>query len=226
MAEVEARVELHTTVSVRAEAQVKHSFSRQHFRAARYFAEKSHEIEQEIDRDTNDETVKSVHRSYVTGAVISVVAGLESSINELYLEACDNNRNTLVGLNENAIAMLAEWWENIESCPILLKYQTALLLTSKEKFDRGARPYQDIDGLVRLRNALVHYKPEWDSELQVHEDLRNRLESRFQLNPFAAESSLWFPHRCLGSGCAMWAVDVSETFITDFCGRMGIPTRI
>ena len=196
-----------------AMAQVKHNFSRQHFWAARYFADKALEIEQTIN-NADDKNIKSIHRSYVTGAIISIVAGLESSINELYLEACDNNRNTLRGLTENAIEMLAEWWEEVKLCPILLKYQTALLLTFKEKFDPGGQPYQDIDGLIYLRNALVHYKPEWDSELQVHKKLRNRLESKFELNPFAAENSLWFPHRCLGSGCAKWAVKVSKIFIT------------
>ena len=208
-----------------AELRVKHSFSRQHFNAAHYFAVRSQELEKIALDKTPDKDLVSSHRSYVTGAIISTVAGLEASINELYLEACDNNRNTLRGLTNQAINMLAEWWEEIERISILLKYQTALMLVGAERFDKGEQPYQDVASLVLLRNALVHYKPEWDSELKVHENLRNRLESRFHPNSLAEETSLWFPHQCLGSACAMWAVDASERFLTAFCGKMGIPNR-
>jgi hypothetical protein len=206
--------------------QIKHSFSKQHFRAARYFASRAQALEEDVDDTIDDENLRSIHRSYVTGAIISAVAGLEASINELYLEACDNNRNALQGLSDAAIAMLDEWWEEIKLKPILLKYQHTLLLVRAERFDKGASPYQEVASLVQLRNALTHYKPEWDTELDVHEDLRKRLESRFKLNPFDVKSNLWFPHRCLGGGCAAWAVDASERFLEGFCDKRVIPNRL
>lgn len=211
-----------------AQLRVKHSFSKQHFRTARYFATRCQQLEQGVDNAVYEESVRSIHRSYVTGAIISAVAGLEASVNELYLEACDNNRKALQGLSDVAIAEIAKSWEEIERKrrSILFKFGRALLLSGAERFDKDKQPYQDAASLVKLRHALVHYKPEWDSELEVHEDLQNRLRSRFRLNPLVAEDSLWFPHLCLGSGCAMWAVDASERFLTDFCDRMGIPNRL
>jgi hypothetical protein len=203
----------------------KHSMSRQHLRAARYFATRSQELEQDVDSTAEDQSIKPIHRSYVTGAIISAMAGLEASINELYLEARDNHRQRLQGLSDKAIALLAEWSGEIERSSMLLKYQTALLIAGAERFDKGAQPFQDIDSLVKLRNALIHYRPEWDSDLEVHQKLRDTLDSRFQVNPFYPDANLWFPHQCLGSGCANWAVEASETFLTEFCGRMGIPDR-
>ncbi len=70
-------------------AQVKHSFSTQHFRAAKHFATQAARIESRCVSSAHP--APPSHRAYVTGAVISVVAGLESSINELYLEAVDRN---------------------------------------------------------------------------------------------------------------------------------------
>ena len=226
MTEISAKKTLQMTSSIGVQAPVKHSFSKQHFRTARYFAAVSAKIENENKYDTEDENIKSIHRSYVTGAIFSSVAGLESSINELYLEACDKNNNTLQGLDENDLDKIAEWWNELERSSILLKYQMALMLANHNKFDHGTQPYQDVDSLIQLRNALVHYKPEWDTESQKHENLRKRLNLKFILNPFASKSRLWFPHKCLGSGCVLWSINASEVFITSFCKKMSITNRV
>ncbi len=203
--------------------QVKHSFSRQHFSAAKHFAEAGESLEKSIRQPQHADRTK--HRAYVTGAVLSAVAALEASINELYLEANDQNKMALAGLSDPIIANLATEWSNVEPYELLDKYQAALKTAGNPEFDRGSLPFQDVDSLVYLRNALVHYKPEWDNEAKVHAKLRSRLHSRFPLNPFAASSSLWFPHQCLGAGCARWAVESIEQFMADFCLRMGIPRR-
>jgi len=207
-------------------AQSKHSFSRQHFRAADFFAKRSQEFEDQGREGPSDEHVTSVHRSYVTGAIILCVAGLESSVNEFYLEACDKNERKLQGLTSDDIHVLATWWQEMEKRSLLTKYQTALKLTAKQTFDLGSNPYQDVGNLCFLRNALVHYKPEWDGELDAHKKLQDRVQSRFPPNPLAARGSLWFPHLCLGAGCARWAVSAGQAFLGEFCRRMGIPPRV
>jgi hypothetical protein len=211
----------------------KHSFVRQHLDTARYFAMRSQELEERIKSvaDRGDDgkvvTLMSNHRSYVTGAVVAAVAGLESYINELYLDARDNNLTGLLGnMTTTQLALLALWWEEIDRRPLLFKFRHALLLTSGVRFQAGEQPYQDADSLVALRNALVHYRPEWDSDLKVHAALQDRLRARFPMNPLVDETSLWFPHQCLGSGCARWAADASEGFLADFCSRMGIPNPL
>ncbi len=218
-------ITVHAQIS--AQAQVKHNFSKHHLWAAQYFSDRSFEIEQDTVPKDDDQRIINIHRSYIIGAIIFTVAGLESSINELYLEAIDNNQHTLSGLDRKAIEILGEVWKEIETYSSLSKYQTALILTGFKQFGKGQQPYQDTDTLMKLRNALVHYKPEWDSELDVHRKLKARLEPKsFPLNPFSSKNSLWFPHRCLGSGCAKWAVNAGETFLTEFCKRMGIPNRL
>ena len=78
--------------------------------------------------------------------------------------------------------------------------------------------------LGKIRNALIHYRPEWDNEQKEHKKLKERLSGRFALNKHGA--GLWFPHQCLGAGCAAWATNQAESFMTDFCQRLGIPNRI
>jgi hypothetical protein len=216
----------HVPISSGINATLKHNMARHHFGGARFFAERATDIENTLlTRDPKDETEKLNHRTYVVGAVVLAVMGLEACINEVYLDACDKNKQKLTGLDEREMALLAEWWNEIKSRSILLKYQHALLLLNRGVFPKGETPYQDADNLVCLRNALIHYKPEWDNSLDVHADLESRLTRRFRLNPLSTGSQLWFPHQCLGSGCAKWAVNTTTEFVRVFCERLGIAER-
>jgi hypothetical protein len=212
----------HATATASASARVKHSFSRQHLVGARHLAELASAIEK---NGASTEQEKTHHRAYVSGAVIFSVAFLEASINELYLEAIDKNANALSGLTPPQIEILAELWETTEQHSVLGKYQVALAACGKSRFEKGLEPYQAADGLVKVRNALIHYRPEWDDELEEHKKLYERLNGRFPLNTLAAAGSLWFPHLCMGAGCAQWATEQAANFATEFCARMDIPNR-
>jgi len=151
---------------------------------------------------------------------------METCINEIYLDACAKNRQKLKGLDEQEMALLAEWWPHLERhVKILLKYQHALLVVGRPALPKGENPYQDADNLVHLRNALTHYRPEWD-DAKIHVEIRARLEGKFDVNPLAPDAYLWFPEQCLGSGCAKWAVSAAEEFVRAFCEHLGIPERI
>ena len=63
------------------------------------------------------------------------VAALESKINEVYLYAVDRNPNVFNGVEAWIIDTLQELWDTIEEKPILTKYQLALTVCKKEKFD-------------------------------------------------------------------------------------------
>jgi hypothetical protein len=211
---------------VTAKAAVKHNFSKQHLKAATYFAKRAAEIETAATLTTQlSEEIRSQHRAYVTGAIFSAVAALESSINELYLEAQDRNPHTLKGLDPEKIALLGQFWPEIDGYSILHKYQTALLIISAGNLDKGQSPYQNADSLIKLRNALVHYKPEWDNELDIHKKIETRLRNKFNECAFADQHVLWFPHKCLGSGCAKWSVGTITAFMHEFCQRAQIPER-
>ena len=153
--------------------------------------------------------------------MLSAVASLEATINELYIDARDANSPTFQGVDPIVPMLLAEYWEEIESARILRKYQLALILARKSKFAQGTSPYQEVDSLIQLRNALVHYKPEWNTELREHRRIDNRLKGRFALNPVTEPNDALFPKKCLGHGCAEWAVKSSVTFIEEFFSQLG-----
>ena len=204
---------------------IKHSLSKQHLRAARMFADRGRDLECRIGSEPG-EPERVEHRAYVAACILSAVAFLESSINEFYLEAVDGGGEALKGLPPPTFALLAQFWLEIEQSAILHKYQTALLLGGVEKFERGAGLYQDAESAVKLRNALVHYKPEWDDEQGIHQNLERRLAGRFPVSPFASTGALWFPHVCLGSGCAHWLVETVSQFSNEFCSRLKIRSRV
>jgi len=174
-----------------------------------------------------DEIGKSQHRAFVVGAVVSATMAMETCINEIYFDACGKNRQELKGLDEQEMALLAKPWPKLDSRrrSILRKYKTALQSLGKDALDPDAQPYKDADNLVYLRNALTHYKPEWD-DAKIHVEIRGRLEGKFDVNPLAPGAYLWFPEQCLGSGCAKWAVGAAEEFVRAFCEHLGIPERI
>jgi hypothetical protein len=211
---------------VTAKAALKHSFSKQHLKGAVYFAKRAAEIEAAVTTTTPlSEEIRSQHRAYVTGAIFSAVAALESSINELYLEAQDRNPHTLKGLDSKKVVSLAAIWPQIKGHSTLHKYQKALLTIGASKFNGKQPPWRDTEGLIKLRDALVHYKPEWDNELDIHKEIEIHLRNKFNECAFVDSNSLWFPYKCLGSGCARWSVDTIIVFMHEFCQRAQIPDR-
>ena len=203
---------------------VKHSISKQHFRAAVLFAKEARVIESTIS--VPEEADRTRHSAQVTAAVLSGVAFLEASINELFLSALSNDFSALrPSFDDESSILLRELWENVEGFPILRKYQIVLTALRKSPFETDRLPYQDADSLIRLRNSLVHYKPEWDDERGNHQKLEDRLKGKFAVSPYGIGMHLWFPHQCLGSGCADWAVATARTFSEEFCTRLAVPIR-
>jgi len=195
--------------------------------SAALFARQARAIEGEHDFSASEE-VKMHHRSYAIGAVVSAACFLEAAINELYLAAVDKNPNVIPSEHDREV--LASVWDDLEGqarSSILTKYQLALALTRRARFDTGANAFQDAENVVNLRNALVHYKPEWSNALKKHQTLANRLRGKFGQNPLLPRqgSIEFFPHRCLGYGCAKWAADSALRFYSEFTQRMGLPQR-
>ena len=116
-------------------------------------------------------------------------------------------------------------WETYEQKPILEKFEFALLLLRKPKMDRGARPFQDIEVLVDLRNALTHFKPEWIEEPDKHAKISAKLVSEIEGSPFLPTSGLLFPRRWAGHSCTSWAVSSAIAFAEDFECQAGLPTK-
>lgn len=167
------------------------------------------------------------HRAHAIGAVIFSAAALEAEANELFADASDNSAS-IRPLDEAAAKRLGALWRadvpRTAAYPILEKYTIALLLTDRVGFDLGTEPWQSASALVKLRNALIHYEPEWVPMPGSDETHRfeKSLRGKFYENPLAPADSPYYPTKLLGHGCAQWAVKTALTFSSEFAERLGL----
>jgi hypothetical protein len=204
--------------------QVPASLYRHHLFSARHLADLACALEKE-EVGTTDPDIIRKHRAYVIGSVLSAAAFLESSINELYLEVQDHVANGNPENQRRVLAVPAHFWSPVARPPVLHKYQLALVVADAEPFDEGRSPFREADGLIALRDALVHSRPEWRDSHGRRQNLERRLRGKFPRNPLAREDDPEFPDQILSAGCALWAVRIAEKFSNDFCSRMAIPAR-
>ena len=212
-----------------------HWYSRDQAIAATTFSRKCGELEANPQPSDDDLAAglswspedQREHRSYVTASILSSVAFLEASINELYGSASDPAIKEVGGaLTEAERNLLADVADFIERDRTLARFQLTLHLLGKEPFDRGAQPYQDANTLVKLRNELVHYKPRRrsgdDTFTESDKWLNPLSQKQFALNPFSGGANPFFPDKCLSHGCTVWAWETALAFADAFFVRLGV----
>lgn len=136
--------------------------------------------------------------------------------------------------------MIGEKWKNehyFDRTPVLGKYQKILEIGGKPQFDENDPVFLGVRDLIGIRNYLMHYRREWvtiptggetehpsgnSPETQAGR-LEKLFRNRFRENPLAGKSLPFFPDRCLGHGCAEWAVVSSLAFTDRFFGDLGLP---
>lgn len=192
------------------------NFAVQHLLSAARFARKSHELEAEHAEESLGSFFDEII-SYVSASILSSVASLEANINEIFVDA-------EMHFPEHKRELLHEIWNAIEQKSILEKYQMALALKTGEKLARGEAICQDADSLIKLRNGLVHFKPEWPDEQEIHKKIEQRLTSKFSLSPFIVGGA-FFPQKCMSYGCAKWAVLSSLSFMSRFSQKAGLVNK-
>ena len=219
----------HSHASI-SDIEVSHQLSFSHIKAAAHFAKLSYKKEDEYDDSQPSSELRDEHRSYVIGSIITAVCYLEATINELFTNVKYISRSN--EWSPDVTQKMNEEWDKERSLQLIIKYERALCIVKSESFDRGAEPYQSAASLIFLRNALIHYKPEWigtgeSYNKTLNEKLRQKLENKIKkLNPMTQEGSLFFPHRCLGYGCAKWAVESSLNFSNEFFSKIGLPSNL
>ena len=211
-------------------------FSIQLLTAARLFCDNSYNIESKYAKEfltMSKEDKQRLSRdniSFVTGAIISCVTFLEANINEFYGDAYDKQYNDrLEPLSGESIKLIGEIWEKVENerKRILYKYNLALELASKEKFNKGMEPYQSVCLLINLRNNLVHYKTETvkssSFDPKNKHELEKKLSNKFIENTFYKfTGNPYHPHKLLGYGCAKWAFNSVVLLADEFYSKMGV----
>jgi len=202
-------------------------FSGQHLSAAALCARNAKIVE--TSRAGAKEYVPE-HRSYVIGSVLFSVAALEAAINELFADASEANYGKLRPVDEQVIKRMGEMWllgvPRTARYTVPEKYAIALALASKGPFDKGAEPWQSAAKLVKLRNALIHYEPEWvpispttPGDAHMFE---RQFAGTFPTNPLAPDENPFYPDKILGHGCAAWAIRSAMDFMDAFAGKLGL----
>lgn len=208
---------------------VQRKISQQLLWTAEHFSKLASQIESTW-KETGKVSKQAENQAYAIGAVFCSVAFLEAAINELYSDAQTEN---VSDLDKSHQSTLGKMWDLPSVCnaSLLEKYQSALILCGNLEFNVSINPYQDVSLLCSLRNKLVHFRPDWvtigyyaPKGQKGLQSLEKKLRGKFPENTAVSGSHLpFFPDRCLGYGCAEWAVTISGAFFGEFCKRMGFP---
>lgn len=187
---------------------VRSNFAVPHLLAAAQFSRQVSKIENENQGRPFGPFYEEI-LSFSLACVSLSVAALEAYANELFIDY----HKYFQDIRSDVMKKL---WELIEQKSLLEKFEFALLLRQSPMFEKGTRPYQDIDILIRLRNALIHFKPEWNDEQAVHAKISTQLQGKFAPSPFMGSGDPLFPKRWATTGCTKWAVESSVSFLHKF----------
>lgn len=192
-------------------------FSTYHLWAAKEFCISAKNIE---ENHVGKALFDIKHRAYVTNSIFSSVAFLEAAINEIFKDASDEYLSYIHKLSDSKIQLIADYWNKTEEknkFPSTLdKYQEILRFCECSTFDKSDSLFQNAQLVTKLRNNLVHYKPESLSVTDCHR-LSKQLTGKFPKNKLMNESgNPFFPDQCLGYGCAKWAIKAVEDFANNF----------
>lgn len=153
-----------------------------------------------------------------SACVFACIASLEAYANEFYIDREVNFPHLQSDVAER-------FWQLFGQKPILEKFELALLLKNQPVLDRGKNPTQDIKALVNLRNALTHFRPEWEDEKQAHQTLSNQLQGKFKPSQFLPDEGTIFPLQWACHSCTTWAVTSCRKYLSAFESRAGIESK-
>jgi hypothetical protein len=176
------------------------------------------------------------HEAFVLHAVLSSVSFLESTINELHADSTDEEYSAIDEKHEALLRTIGRQWHNprnFDRAPMLTKYQTILAIAGQPGFNEGDPAFANIRILTEIRNHLLHYTREWvvihnrqapgGEPESTSDHFESMLYRKFATNPLAGMNVPFFPDKCLGHGCAEWAIMNSIIFTDEFFRRLELP---
>ncbi|WP_052060546.1 hypothetical protein [Rhodococcoides fascians] len=202
----------------------RHYLATQHLWTAQHAARLCGEVE--LSFLDSESGYPAEHRAHALTAVLSSVAFLECLVNQVFQDVADTAPDTpnsrIDGISEAARDTMRVLWTEAkldEKLSVLDKYQLALTCTGKPRFSSGRDPFQSGDLLIKLRNKLVHFKPEWHDHANEHK-FEKHLKGRFADCQLPGDP--WFPNKCLGAGCASWACNTAVALADDWWSQLGL----
>ena len=214
---------LHATDS--ATAQTRYTFTGQFVRASALFARRALEIEDGgFTFESLPEDLRMEHRALVSTSIMQCAFALETEAHEI----CVHGPGSHLGsgrIDEAGLKLLLPLADVIDGQQTLRRYELILHLLGKPALSRGSEPYQSVALMVRLRNALVHYKSLWGPEMS-DDRLFAAIEGLgLKEPPFTPANMNFFPHRCLSAACARWSVSSTVAFLDHIYGLLGVESR-
>jgi hypothetical protein len=217
--------------------QFRDCFSVRYIQSAALLCQLAFAIEQEY-REAQEipEDLQLRHEVFVLNSVLSSVSFLESTINELYADAADEACYFSDEKHEALLRLISGRWKNeknFDRAPLLNKYQKILFIAGVSSFDKDDPAFANLKILVGIRNHLMHYTREWvilgdapgrgAGEETTSGKFEKILMRKFAINPLALRSQPFFPDKCLGHGCAEWAIMNCLIVTDEFFRRLELP---
>lgn len=197
--------------SVLGQINYRMNFAIQHLMAATYFAKLMCEIENQNLSEPSPFWICSA-------CVFFSVAGVETYANEVFVDG------DLMFPNISS-ETIKESWEKCERQSALNKFDFIYQLREKGSLNRKSPQSENIIALIKLRNGLVHFKPQWDSGDGNHSDISNLLEGKFEPNKWFPGETM-FPRAWACYACAQWAVNSAKEFLMMVEEEAKLPSKL
>lgn len=187
------------------------------------------ELENQEDWDEQRRDLKrTAHLSYVSGSILLTYAFLDSAINELLFNITDvkNPSNPVrrqIIDNDSRIFESPDKKINPNTrYGIIKKCDNILQFFNKGKY-LDIPGHQELNWFTFIRHRINHYEFEWEDRTdenytvsEKYEKLEKDVKSKFIMNRISDSNDLFFPHQCLGYGCACWGIKTSVSFMEEF----------
>ena len=193
-------------MTMQATGRTRMNFAMRHLAGALVFSRQVCDIEAQHQGEPWGGTFYGAMSAPAIAVIMMTVAGMESYLNELFADAATYFPPPMLPIWRKGA-------KDFDRKPLLDKVDWFLLLRGKENINRNAVLIRDVDALVTLRNALVHFKPEWDNELDRHESISKKLEGKFPPLSWLASDRGVFPRAWVTGACTKWAVNSSIAFV-------------
>ncbi len=193
---------------------MRYNMTLQYLKAMKLLLTEGHQIEQSHLGEPYGEFFTDI-RSYISTTIILAGSILEANIYERFVDVKDS---ALVISGFNLSALNKDWVNIKRRSNTLSKYEDFASFSGKT-LNKNNQQYIEIDNLAKIRNALIHYVPQWDYEKTPLEDIEKRISqisSSIIYSPFCSSSDPYFPYRCMSACFGQWTINASLDFIKYF----------